>query len=79
MAEHPDPTPVTSSASATDEILAMIAAEEPQGATADQVARALGLNSEMMQRDLEDLVAQGLLIRRGLRDSAIYTLGASAS
>ncbi len=78
MADHPDPTPITSSASATDEILAIIAAEEPHGATADQVARAigLGLNGEMMEADLEDLVAQGLLDRLGIGHSAIYTLSA---
>ncbi len=78
MAEHPDPTPVTSSASATDEILAVIAAEEPHGATADQVARALGLSLDgtLMEGDLEDLVAQGLLARRGLGHDAIYTLTA---
>jgi len=56
MADHPDPTRSTGGSSAddttTDEILAVIAVEEPNGTTADQVARAigLGLNGEVVQR-----------------------------
>jgi len=66
------PTPDT----ATDEILAVIAADQPHGATADQVARAvgLGLNGEVVQSLLEELVVDGLLDRRGIGDGAVYTL-----
>ncbi len=40
MNEH---TPATGASTTTDEILAVLAAEEPHGATAYHVARALGL------------------------------------
>ncbi len=58
----------------TYEILAVIAAEDPHGITADIAARALGLtlNGVDLQADLEDLVAQGLLDRRGLGHGALY-------
>ena len=78
--DYPNPTRATSGSSAdettTDEILAVIAGEEPRGATADQVARAigLGLNSEVVQSLLEELVVDGLLDRRGIGDGAVYTL-----
>jgi len=60
----------------TGEIWAVLAAEEPHGATADQVARAigLGLDGTVIQDDLEDMVARGLLDRRGLGHGALYTL-----
>ncbi len=63
MAGHPDPTRATGGSSTdgttTDEILAVITAEEPHGATADVVARAvgLGLNGEVIQSLLEEMVA----------------------
>jgi len=78
--DYPNPTRATGGSSAddtaTDEILAVIATEEPHGATADQVARAvgLGLNGEVVQSLLEELVADGLLDRRGIGDGAVYTL-----
>jgi len=78
--DYPNPTRATGGASAddtvTDEILAVIAGEEPRGATADQVARAvgLGLNGEVVQSLLEELVEQGLLDRRGIGHRAVYTL-----
>ncbi len=84
MAGHPDPTRATGGSSTdgttTDEILAVITAEEPHGATADVVARAvgLGLNGEVIQSLLEEMVAQGLLDRRGLGHGAIYTLTTTA-
>ncbi len=84
MADHPDPTRRTGGSSAddttTDEILAVIAVEEPNGATADQVARAigLGLNGEVVQSLLEELVEQGLLDRLGIGHGAVYTLNAMA-
>jgi len=61
--------------SAATEILTVIEAEEPHGATADQVARALGLglDGELVQGEMEELVARGLLDRRGLGHSALYT------
>ncbi|MDQ2828789.1 MAG: hypothetical protein M3Y74_07050 [Chloroflexota bacterium] len=77
--DYPDPTRATGGSSAadteTDEILAVIAAEEPRGATADQVARAigLGLNGAVVQSLLEELVEQGLLDRNGMGDGAVYT------
>jgi len=80
LAEHTDHAPAAGRTSATDEILAMIATEEPHGATPDQVARALGLtlDGEALQSQLEELVAQGLLDRRGLGHGAVYTLNTTA-
>jgi hypothetical protein len=77
--DYPIPTRTTGGSSAddteTDEILAVIAAKEPRGATADQVARAigLGLNGEVVQSLVEELVEQGLLDRNGMGDGAVYT------
>ncbi len=80
MAEHTDPAPVSGVPTTTTEILAVIAAEEPHGATADQVARiiGLGLDGTVVQDVLEELVARGLLDRRGLGLGAVYTLSATA-
>jgi DNA-binding IclR family transcriptional regulator len=80
MADHTDPAPATGAPTTTTEILAVIAAEEPHGATADQVARAvgLGLDGADVQDVLEELVARGLLDRRGLGLGAVYTLSATA-
>ncbi len=76
MAKHTDPPPATGAPITTTEILAALAAEEPHGATADQVARiiGLGLDGAVGQDALEELVTRGLLDRRGLGRSAIYTL-----
>ncbi len=62
----------------TDDILAVIAAEEPHGATADQIARAIGLGVtvEPVQDEMEELVRRGDLDRRGIGVGAIYTLAA---
>ncbi len=82
--DYPNPTRAAGGSSAdettTDEILAVIATEEPHGATADQVARAvgLGLNGEVVQSLLEELVADGLLDRRGIGAGAVYTLNPMA-
>lgn len=64
----------------TTEILAVIAAEEPHGATADQVARAigLGLDGTAVQDVLEELVARSLLDRRERGLGAVYTRSATA-
>jgi len=90
MSDYPDypaspaPTRPTDGASAdrttTDEILAVIAAKEPRGATADQIAIAIGLGFEgMLIRDtLEELVDRGLLNQFGIGHGAIYTLNARA-
>ncbi len=61
--------------SAATEILTVILTEEPDGATADQVARALGLglDGDMVQSELEEMVAHGLFDRRGLGRGALYT------
>jgi len=84
MAEHPDPTRSTGGSRAddttTDEILAVIAVEEPRGATADQVALAIGLGFDgtVVQDTLEELVEQGVLDRIGIGHGAVYTLSAIA-
>jgi len=76
LAEHTDPTPATGALTTTTEILAALTVEEPHGATADQVARTigLGLDGAVVQDALEELVTHGLLDRRGLGLGAIYTL-----
>jgi predicted ArsR family transcriptional regulator len=79
LAEYVDPTTTTTGASsATDEILSVLAAEEPHGATADQIARVigLGLTGEVVQDELEELVMRGVLDRRGIGVGAVYTLAA---
>ncbi len=82
--DYPDPTRATGGSSAddtaTDEILAVIAGEEPRGATAAQVARAIGLGfDETLMRDtLEELVDRSLLNQFGIGHGAVYTLNARA-
>jgi len=78
MAEHPDHTTTTGAANVTDEILTVIAAEEPHGATADQIARTIGLgvNVEPVQDELEEMVRRGEVDRRGIGLGAVYTLAA---
>ncbi len=78
MAEHPDHTTTTGAANVTDEILTVIAAEEPHGATADQIARTLGLGItvEPVQDELEEMVRRGEVDRRGIGLGAVYTLAA---
>ncbi len=83
MDEHKQlpPTPTAGTSRTTEEILAAIAAEEPHGATADHIARTigLGLDGETVQAELEELVARGLLDRRGLGRGAVYTLAATGA
>ena len=76
MAEHPDHTTTIGAARMTDDILAVIAAEEPHGATADQIARAIGLGVtvEPVQDELEEMVRRGEVDRRGIGLGAVYTL-----
>ncbi len=78
---HHAPAPTAGASTTTEETMAVIAAEEPHGVTADQVARALGLGVDgaLVQDELEDLVARGLLDRRGLGYGAIYTLTATGA
>jgi len=79
MGEVPDyPTAEIGASSTTEEILAAIAAEEPHGATADQIARTLGLGVDAVpvQDELEELVMRGILDRRGIGVGAVYTLAA---
>jgi len=84
MTDNPTPTrPIGGSSvnqTTTDEILAVIAREDPGGATADQVARAIGLGfDETLMRDaLEELVDRGLLNQFGIGHKAVYTLKARA-
>ncbi len=74
MIAHAPPV-LSVAVSASAEILMVIMAEEPHGATADQVARALrlGLDGDTVQDEMEDLVASGLLARHGLGRGALYT------
>jgi len=76
MAEHPHPQQATGASGNVDEILAVLAAEEPHGATAEHVAWALGLARDGAQvRDaLEELVEWGVVERRGIGVGAVYTL-----
>jgi predicted ArsR family transcriptional regulator len=71
--------PPTGASTTTGEILAVLAAEEPHGATADHVARALGLGltGEAVEVELEELMGRGLLDRRGLGHGTVYTLSAA--
>jgi len=87
MANHPDPTRSTGSTGGsraddmtTEKIFAAIEAEEHHGATADQVALALGLGFDgtVVQDTLEDLVEQGRLDRLRIGYAAIYTRNAMA-
>ena len=84
MTDDPDPTRTIGGSSVnqttTDEILAVITSEEPHGATADQVARTIGLGlDETLIRDtLEELVDCGLLNQFGIGHGAVYTLNARA-
>ncbi len=80
MAEHTDPTPATGAPTTTTEILAALTAEEPHGATADQIARTirLGLDGTAVQDVVEEVVARGLLDRRGRGLGTVYTLSALA-
>jgi len=79
MSDHIDPTPTSSPLGVVDEILAVIAAEDPHGATAAQVARAIGLGFDgtVVQDTLEELVEQGLLDRFGIGHGTVYTLSAT--
>ena len=74
MTMQPHPALSTTPGSTT-EILAIITDAEPPGATADHVARALGFarTGRVVQDALEELVARGLLDRRGLGRGALYT------
>jgi len=80
MADHPDHALTPGASGASDEILAVIAAEEPHGATADHIARIIGrgLDGEMVQDTLEELVEWGALDRRGIGFGAVYTLNTRA-
>ncbi len=77
---YPDPTGATRGSSAddttTDEILAVIATEEPRGATADQITIAIGLGFDgtLIRDTLEELVDCGLLNQFGIGHGTVYTL-----
>ena len=80
MADHPDPMHTAGKSStddtATDEILAVVTAEEPRGATADQITIAIGLGFDgtLIRDTLEELVDRGLLNQFGIGHGAVYTL-----
>lgn len=75
MAEHPGDRQGWGGLRTTEEILVVIAEEEPDGMTAEQVARVVdyGWDGALVQDDLEELVEQGLLDRRGIGHGALYT------
>ncbi len=75
MAEYPGDTHISRGSTTTEEILTVIAEEEPAGMTAEQVARVVdfGWDVALIQDDLEELVEQGLLDRRGIGHGAVYT------
>ena len=75
MAEYTDPTTTSDAATTMSEFLAVIAAEEPHGATADHIARTLGLglDGDVVQAELEELVGRGVVDRRGVGLGAVYT------
>jgi len=75
MAEYTDPTATSDATTTMSEILAVIAAEEPHGATADHIARTLGLGLDgaVVQAELEDLMGRGVVDRRGVDIGAVYT------
>jgi len=56
--------------------LAVIATEDPHGVTPDQIARALHQRADgaLIQAALEDVVAQGVLDRRGVSRGALDCL-----
>ncbi len=59
------------------EILSVLTYEEPYGAPAAHIARAVswGLDEAVVQEVLEELVMRGDVDRRGIGRGAIYTLG----
>ena len=75
MSDHIDPTPTSSPLGVVDEILAVIAAEDPHGATADQITIAIGLGFDgtLIRDTLEELVDCGLLNQFGIGHGAVYT------
>ncbi len=82
--DYPNPTRATGGSyvnqATTEEIIAIIATEEPRGATAAQVAHAIGLgfDATLMRDALEELVDRGLLNQFGIGHKAVYTLNARA-
>jgi len=64
----------------TNELLAVLAEQDPHGATAEQIARTLGLDHDRVQVQdaLEELVEWGALDRRGIGFGAVYTLNTRA-
>jgi len=75
VAEHPGDRQGRGGLRTTEEILVIIAEEEPDGMTAEQVARVVddGWDVALVQEDLEKLVEQGLLDRWGIGHGAVYT------
>ncbi len=82
--DYPNPTRAAGGSRAdettTEEILAVIATEEPRGATADQITIAIGLGFDgtLIRDTLEELVDGGLLNQFGIGHGAVYTLNARA-
>lgn len=57
-------------------VISVMSAGDAAGYTADDLAATLGLPGDgaLLQHELEDMVRQGLLDRRGLGRGALYTL-----
>lgn len=60
--------------------MAVVTAHEPLGCTADEIAQDLhlALNGDVLFGDLEELVARGILERRGVGRGCLYTRGSVA-
>ena len=66
-------------ARSVDVVLAAVAAGDPRGQTAEELAAALRApDTETLQQELEELVAQGLLERQGVGRGALYALAPGA-
>jgi len=76
MGEQPSPLNATGASRLVNEILVVLAAQEPRGATADQIVRTLGRDHDpaQVQDALEELVEWGVVDRRGIGVGAVYTL-----
>lgn len=68
------------SRSTIDVIASALAAGDPMGSSADEIAAALGLpiDGTVLQNELEAMVDQGILDRHGIGRGALYALARQA-
>jgi len=80
MAERSNHMQAPDAADVIGEILSVLTSEEPHGASAAHIARALsgGPDEDVVQEVLEELVMRGAVDRRGIGRGAVYTRGAGA-